>query len=261
MRCKKFLTFLAMLSFALTATTIQAVTLDADGFVTAGANPPEAFSLDGYIDFAVLSASSTQQDSSFNGSAAKPIGTLIDLIKELMIMKIMGDTPCSTDPPPDEGGEPLTLAAITNETYQGDFTVVTPDFEASGIYTRTPALLDIDFELTVGFGLPELTGFYSFEALTLPAGPGSAEQEITIGAEMVGGGIYEFTQNTTLTFDSMVKLSMPQFSVGSETITIIGDEVSYAGTVQVTMVPEPSTLVLLGLGAAGLLAYALRRRR
>ena len=219
--------------------------LDADGFVTDGTSgTPVAVPLDGDVDFAVTYASSTQQDSDFDGSAAKPIGTVRDLLIELV--KFLMDLPCSTDPPPDEGGGPPTLAAITNETYEGVFTALAPDFQASGNYSRTPALFDFDYDLIVGDDLPELTGLYSFETLTTPAGLGSAVQSTTVSVETVAGDIYEFTQNTTLSFDPTVELSMPQLSVGSETITVIGDDtVSYEGSVQVTMVPEPSSLFLL----------------
>ena len=259
MNCKMFLAFLAVLLFALTATTSQAVTLDADGFITDGGNPPVAVPLDGYVDFATISASSSQQDSDFNGSAAKPIATVRDWI--MAIGKMLLDMPCSTDPEPDESGKPLTLATITNETYEGVFSVVSPDVQASGSFSRTPALFDFNYDLMIGAGLPELTGFYTFDTDTLPAGLGSAVQSTIFRAETVAGGFYEFTQNTTLTFDSMVELSAPQISVGSETITIVGDEVNYAGSVQVTLVPEPSSLVLLIVMAGGILAYACRYRR
>ena len=234
------------------------VTLDADGFVTDNSSGfSGAVPLDGYIDFSTISASSTQQHSEFDGSAAKPIGTVRDLLIELV--KFLADLPCSADPEPDGSGEPPTLAAITNETYQGTFTAVAPDFQAFGTYFRTPALLDFDYELTVGVDLPDLTGLYSFETLTIPTGPGSADQFSIISAETIAGDYYEFTQNASLTFDPAIELSMPQHSLGSETIDIVGDDVIYAGSVQVTMIPEPSSIALLMTMFGGLCIYAFRQ--
>ena len=257
MRCNLFLVLLVVLLFGLTTTTSVAVTLNADGYATdnsTGFSGPVP--LDGYIDFTVISASSTQQDSAFDGSAAKPIGTVRDLLIELI--KFLADLPCSADPEPDGSGEPPTLAAITNETYQGVFTVVAPDFQAFGTYFRTPALFDFDYELTVGVNFPDLTGLYSFETVTLPNGLGAADQFSIVNAETVVGDFYEFTQFTSLTFDPTVELSMPQHSLGSETIEIIGDNVVYAGTVQVTMIPEPSSIVLLMAMFGGFFIYSWR---
>jgi hypothetical protein len=90
-----------------------------------------------------------------------------------------------------------------------------------------------------------------FQAYGDPQDSGSADgtQGVPLGSIVTGPGIGP-VQSYYYNLDS--SLSYPTISYAG---AYIGPSFEY------TTVPEPGTLVLLGMGGLGLLAYAWRRRR
>jgi hypothetical protein len=177
-------------------------------------------------------------------------------------------------------------STVTSGIVTSSFTATGQDFPFVG---ANPAFMDLSEFTTAVPGPATATLIFSENNITSPTGPGTLSQLIT-GAFVTGVGTLEYTtyaDNGNHLFTTVPVVSPPNL-VATPTVGL-GDSSSVgftatspysltevivmhfasAGLVQLsadssarfTAVPEPSSMAMAGLGALGLVAYGLRRRK
>lgn len=178
------------------------------------------------------------------------------MLKKMVVNSLLNPIP---DPPVPSA--PI-FASVTKVTYTDPFTVTSPLFTFQGDYSRTPSDLTGSYSASINeAALPNLTGLFTWQGSLTPGSPGNATTHTTVTAAVAGGGTLTFTVDSTLQFDPTIHLVGPEISYGSETIVVNPDSsFSFSGITTVQLVPEPSTIGLLGAGMFGVLGYWWRSR-
>ena len=109
-----------------------------------------------------------------------------------------------------------------------------------------------------------LTGYVDFLADTLT---GDISGTPLLGDdldELLGSGeIYTLSYGDILTikFDAVVRYDAPIGSIIENTATVHYLDFEKSDTVRVEVIPEPATLIFIGIGLVGIFALIRRRRR
>jgi len=200
---------------------------------------------------------------------------------------LLGDSTLSTAGNFATGGMGVSIPVIIT-TFMGVPGVNLPAFETFvGVASSAPAMA------TSGFDIQAFGGKIEFSLLPGgPSGPGTNFLTVTFSANSatdsslsgVDGGhtaglqATQPTANVTFTSDfGAFHVGTSQFPVGmslsftnlSKALSIFNGSLGHSGdtTMQnsgvfsATIVPEPSTMAIAGLGALGMIGYGLRRRK
>lgn len=163
-------------------------------------------------------------------------------------------------------GSPTFLASFTSSPFAGgfriDFFQPNPLFTGNLLYD--PSVFPVD-TLTISFNTPVESVQFAFAINEFPSGPPGGPGQITLTSPVgsqtqtagnVGGpflgGTFSFSSPTPFT-----TLQLRGFSSFGQRVAFAIDNL----TLTTQVIPEPTTLVLLGTGLAGVGAAARKRRK